>query len=776
MENVSLATPGTPSEAPVDESQSPWHVLVRAAQYGELGRVEELLAAHAPWALEADADGITLLHWAAINNRQAIMRVLLRAGARVDAVGGELKATPLHWATRQGHLPAVVLLVRHRANPLILDAEGCAPIHLAAQLGHSAVLAYYIGKGVPVDALGTHQMTPLMCSRMGGIPCSAQCGRKAVLKRPKTRAALCQTCFFWAFETEIHYTIVKNQLFRPGRKVAIGASGGKDSTVLAHVLKTLNERYNYGLELVLLSIDEGISGYRDDSLETVQRNSRQYDLPLTILSYEELYGWSMDRIVSQIGRQNNCTFCGVFRRQALDRGAARLGVDQIVTGHNADDIAETVLMNILRGDVARLHRCTAITTQDKDSESTDLPRSKPFKFTYEKEIVMYAYFKGLDYFSTECKYSPNAYRGHARTLIKDLEKIRPSTIIDIINSGEDLKFTEAVSEKMPTKSKCTKCGYMSSLDVCKACLLLEGLNKGLPQLGVLGLVAYLKFKASSKKDTLHFPNWEKDVVYLVQVYPSPQVRSISPFAVKLETWLRLAGIKYENVYSLKPGNKGQTPYVELNGKQIPDSNLIIKYLKEQFRTNPDSECSESDKVIAHTTRVMVENHLAFIGFYWRYSQHARYKFIMENLVDMSEFNPWLIRVVSWLFPYFIRLRMYLGGISRHSEEEINEFSYDDLRAISTQLGSKPFYLGDKATSIDCTLFGHLAQFLYIPMDFPQKAFLKEHCSNIVDYVDRVRDKFWPDWDEMCAMKCTEGKLGIKLIFSSSKVMTIMNMV
>jgi hypothetical protein len=39
------------------------------------------------------------------------------------------------------------------------------------------------------------------------------------------------------------------------------------------------------------------------------------------------------------------TFCGVFRRQALDRGAAALGVDHIVTGHNADDIAETVLMN-----------------------------------------------------------------------------------------------------------------------------------------------------------------------------------------------------------------------------------------------------------------------------------------------------------------------------------------------------------------------------------------------------------------------------------------------
>lgn len=53
----------------------------------------------------------------------------------------------------------------------------------------------------------------------------------------------------------------------------------------------------------------------------------------------------MDRIVTQIGKRNNCTFCGVFRRQALDRGAASLGVDHIVTGHNADDIAETVLMN-----------------------------------------------------------------------------------------------------------------------------------------------------------------------------------------------------------------------------------------------------------------------------------------------------------------------------------------------------------------------------------------------------------------------------------------------
>jgi len=308
-------------------------------------------------------------------------------------------------------------------------------------------------------------------------PCT-KCGRNAQLKRPKTGDKLCKDCFYACFEEEIHHTIVENNLFTSGDTVAIGASGGKDSTVLAHIMKTLNERYNYGLNLILLSIDEGITGYRDDSLETVKRNKIQYDLPLKIVSYEELYGWTMDAIVKHVGRKNNCTFCGVFRRQALDRGAVIMKANKIVTGHNADDIAETVLMNILRGDIARLQRCTMITT----GSDSGLPRCKPFKYTYEKEIVMYAYFKKLDYFSTECIYSPNAYRGHARTYLKDLEAIRPSSIIDIIHSGESMSVKTGV--KMPTQGLCQKCGYISSQALCKACVLLEGLNRGLPKLGI----------------------------------------------------------------------------------------------------------------------------------------------------------------------------------------------------------------------------------------------------------------------------------------------------
>lgn len=310
-------------------------------------------------------------------------------------------------------------------------------------------------------------MSPLSCGR---------CGLKGFIKRPKTGDVLCKNCFSWCFEEEVHWVIVTTGLFERGDRVAIGVSGGKDSTVLIHVLKSLNDRYDYGIELVLISIDEGISGYRDESLKAVERNQMQCGLPLTILSYRDLFGWSMDSIVRIIGRKRNCTFCGVFRRQALEKCASMVGANKICTGHNADDMAETLLMNMLRGDVGRLRRCTSIIAR---SEGV-IPRIKPFKYAYEKEIVMYAHMHKLDYFSTECKYAPNAYRGHVRAFIKDLERFRPRCILDIISSGEQL--TVRTDVKTLVKGVCENCGYVSSQPTCQACTLLNHLNAGLPRI------------------------------------------------------------------------------------------------------------------------------------------------------------------------------------------------------------------------------------------------------------------------------------------------------
>ena len=134
---------------------------------------------------------------------------------------------------------------------------------------------------------------------------------------------------------------------------------------------------------------------------------------------------------------------------------------------------------MLRGDIARLDRSVQITTGD----DSPLPRVKPFKYQYEKEIVMYAYYRQLDYFSTECKYAPYAYRGFTREFLKEVEAIRGGVIADLVRSGEELQVREQVRRRREGEGKgqrrlCERCGYISSNALCKACVLLQGLNKG----------------------------------------------------------------------------------------------------------------------------------------------------------------------------------------------------------------------------------------------------------------------------------------------------------
>ena len=214
----------------------------------------------------------------------------------------------------------------------------------------------------------------------------------------------------------------------------------------------------------------------------------------------------MDDIVKLVGLTNNCTFCGVFRRQALDRGAFKLGVDKICTGHNADDIAETVLMNILRGDFFRLSKWHKIITGEDDI----MPRCKPLKYCYEKEIVMYAHLKKLDYFSTEWSYAPQAYRGYVRELLKNMERIRPSSIVDIIHSAEMMKLDTDV--KIPPRLNWSECGFISSNKVCKAWVLLDGLNKGKAKIAI-GRKALISYEDESSKPEILTENLQdKEIV------------------------------------------------------------------------------------------------------------------------------------------------------------------------------------------------------------------------------------------------------------------------
>ncbi|XP_033928158.1 cytoplasmic tRNA 2-thiolation protein 1 [Melopsittacus undulatus] len=326
-------------------------------------------------------------------------------------------------------------------------------------------------------------------------PRCRQCPHPAALIRPRCGTPLCGPCFVTRFEAEFLLSLTPPPGSRipapaPGSKVAVAASGGKDSTVLSHLLQRLAPRLR--LRLALLAVDEGIAGYREAALGAVRRNRGRE--PLLVLAHKEVFGWSVDEVGAVLGNGSRCTFCGVLRRQALERAARGMGADCIATGHNADDIAETLLMNFLRGDIARLRRTAPPSAPAQPLPP--VPRCKPLRHACEKEIVLYAHFRRLDYVSTECAHAHRAFRGHARALLKALEASRAAAVPALGHSGRRLVVTSPkgggtsgdAGGHAPLRA-CARCGFGSSRALCMTCVLQGALGGGRPRvaLGKRGL-------------------------------------------------------------------------------------------------------------------------------------------------------------------------------------------------------------------------------------------------------------------------------------------------
>ncbi|KAG9395240.1 2-thiocytidine tRNA biosynthesis protein TtcA [Carpediemonas membranifera] len=294
----------------------------------------------------------------------------------------------------------------------------------------------------------------------------AICGGMAAIKYTADGRLLCKPCFFQSFEDAVLHTIEADSLFTPGQRVAIGVSGGKDSSVLTHVLFVLNERHSLGLDLHMVAIDEGIRGYRDDSLACVYRMQERYSLPLVVKSFKGLFGASLDDIDDRRAAPTPlCSECGVLRRYALLTGSREAGADVMALGHNADDAAESIVLNLMRADIARLGRGANTVT-----DGADIPRVKPMHRCTQRDIVMYAHLMRLDYFATECTYAPRGLRNVPRAILGAAGGVLSGVPLNIQRVGDVL------SRALHEDSKpgvCERCGGMSSGRVCQTCLVVE---------------------------------------------------------------------------------------------------------------------------------------------------------------------------------------------------------------------------------------------------------------------------------------------------------------
>ena len=96
-------------------------------------------------------------------------------------------------------------------------------------------------------------------------------------------------------------------------------------------------------------------------------------------------------------------------------------------------------------------------------------------------------------------------------------------------------------------------------------------------------------------------------IVLHQFRPSSSgVVSVSPPCLKLETFLRMVKLPYENDYSMAFSKKGKMPWIEFNGRAIADSNFCIRFLEKEFQVDVDSHLSVTERAIGHCIRTMLE--------------------------------------------------------------------------------------------------------------------------------------------------------------------------
>ncbi|MDD1720827.1 MAG: TIGR00269 family protein [Euryarchaeota archaeon] len=262
---------------------------------------------------------------------------------------------------------------------------------------------------------------------------------------------MCQKHFLLDVEKKIKREVRKAKV---EGTLAVAFSGGKDSAVALYVLNELLAKS--GTNIVAITVDEGIAGYRDNVLETAALLITQLRIEWKIVSFEQQFGVRIDQV-----RDRPCTLCGILRRSLLNRAAKSVGASTLATGHNLDDEAQTILMNYLRGDIGRLLRL------DHGEKAGLVRRIKPLKYVPEKEVALYALLKGIPIDLEECRFSFGVFRAEVRELLNDLESNHPGTKYSLARGHEKiLQLTQRTPFEL---RECVECGEPSVKQLCQSC-------------------------------------------------------------------------------------------------------------------------------------------------------------------------------------------------------------------------------------------------------------------------------------------------------------------
>ena len=231
------------------------------------------------------------------------------------------------------------------------------------------------------------------------------------------------------------------------------------------------------------------------------------------------------------------------------------------------------------------------------------------------------------------------------------------------------------------------------------------------------------------------------MIKLYQFKPAWGLPNPSPFCMKVETYLRMAGLSYGVINGAVPfkAPKKKLPYIEDGTQLVADSGFILEYLKKTYGDPLDADLSEADRVIAHALRRLFEENLYWVALYTRWIEESIY--LETKRVFFGAIPPILRELVAGRVRKGIRKALYAQGTGRHSRDEIYDIGKADLTAVSVWLGEKPFFIGATATSVDAIAYAFLANILVPPLKSP----LKDHgmsLPNLSAYCERMKNKYY----------------------------------
>jgi len=304
--------------------------------------------------------------------------------------------------------------------------------------------------------------------------CSACKTREAFFHRQYSGETLCKKCFTRSIEDKVRATITRYHMLSFNDHLAVAVSGGKDSLSLLHILGKL-KRFRPKTVLTAVTVDEGIAGYRGEALAIAAEKCEKLGIPHHIVSFKDIYGFTLDELIFKARSKGQteltaCAYCGVMRRKAINIGARQVHANKVATAHTLDDEAQTVLMNIFRGDVARLAKEKPVTSP---VHPLLVQKIKPFCEIPENESALYAYVKKIKFQDTPCPYASEALRNDVRWMLNRMEARHAGTKFTVLKAMERLRPALEETARKEEFKTCVECGEPSAADLCKTCEMLR---------------------------------------------------------------------------------------------------------------------------------------------------------------------------------------------------------------------------------------------------------------------------------------------------------------